>query len=135
MDAVKEIWAEEARSLLDTGKAFFVDIRDQASFQKGHIPGALLLNEANTEDFVTQTDKTKTLVVYCYHGNESKSGAAFLMDQGFNKVYSLTGGFNLWKKTEKPNRNPLEILMGQRFRTRASRFYVRERGERLKYPS
>jgi thiosulfate sulfurtransferase len=106
MDEVKEITLEEAKRLLDSGGALFVDIRDEASFQKGHIPGALLLSEANTEEFVTQTDKTRTLVVYCYHGNASQSAAAFLMDQGFRKVYSLKGGFNQWRKTEKVDPNP-----------------------------
>jgi thiosulfate sulfurtransferase len=106
MDEVKEIALQEAKRWLESGKALFVDVRDEASFQKGHIPGALLLREANTEDFVKQTDKKKTLVVYCYHGNSSQSAAAFLMDQGFKQVYSLTGGFNLWRKTEKADENP-----------------------------
>jgi thiosulfate sulfurtransferase len=106
MDEVKEIPPEEARRWLDSGEALFVDVRDQASFQKGHIPGALLLNEANTEDFIAQTDKSKTLVVYCYHGNASQSAAAFLLDRGFKKVYSLTGGFNKWRKTEKVDTIP-----------------------------
>jgi len=101
MDEVKEIAQEEAGHLLDSGEALFVDIRDQASYKKAHIPGALLLNEANTQEFVTQTDKSKTLVVYCYHGNMSMGGAAYFMDQGFQKVYSLTGGFDQWRKTEK----------------------------------
>ena len=101
MNEVKEITLEEARRLLDSGGTLFVDIRDEASYQKGRIPGSFLLCEDNTEQFVTQTDKSKALVVYCYHGNASQSGAAFLMDQGFKKVYSLKGGFDLWRKTEK----------------------------------
>jgi thiosulfate sulfurtransferase len=105
MDEVMEITLEEAHSLLDSGKALFVDVRDKASFEKEHIAGAFLLNEDNTEDFVTRTDKSKTLVVYCYHGNASQSAAAFLMDQGFKKVYSLKGGFNIWKKSEKVDEN------------------------------
>jgi thiosulfate sulfurtransferase len=106
MNEVKEIPPEEAGRWLDSGKVLFVDIRDEASFQKGHIPGALLLSEANTEDFVARTDKNKALVVYCYRGNASQSAAAFLLDQGFKKVYSLKGGFNQWRKTEKVDTIP-----------------------------
>jgi thiosulfate sulfurtransferase len=40
-------------------------------------------------------------VVYCYHGHTSLGGAAYLMDQGFTEVYSLIGGFERWRQTEK----------------------------------
>ena len=105
MVEVKEIGLEEARRLLESGETLFVDIRDKGSYQKKYIPGAFLLNETNTQEFVSQAEKSKTLVVYCYHGNMSMSGAAFLMDQGFQKVYSLAGGFDQWRRREKIRSN------------------------------
>jgi thiosulfate sulfurtransferase len=59
------------------------------------------LSDANIEKFVAQTDKAKPVVVYCYHGHTSLGGAAYLMDQGFTEVYSLIGGFERWRQTEK----------------------------------
>ncbi|HTC21998.1 MAG TPA: rhodanese-like domain-containing protein, partial [bacterium] len=64
MDEFKEIAVEEARKMLDSGKAFFVDVRDPASYEAAHVPGALALNDANIEEFVTKTDKAKPIVVY-----------------------------------------------------------------------
>ena len=100
MDDVKEISTEKARELLSAGAAF-VDVRDPGSYAASHIPGAIPLNDSNVEKFVSERDKKKPVVVYCYHGHTSLGGAAYLMDQGFQEVYSLTGGFESWRQTEK----------------------------------
>jgi thiosulfate sulfurtransferase len=39
------------------------------------------------------------LIVSCYHGNSSQSAAAYLCSQGFTEVYSLDGGFEVWRTT------------------------------------
>jgi len=101
MDEFKEISVEEASKKLESGKAAFVDVRDPASYEAAHVPGALQLNDANVQDFITKTDKTKPIVVYCYHGHTSQGAAAYFMEQGFKEVYSVIGGFERWRQTEK----------------------------------
>jgi thiosulfate sulfurtransferase len=100
MNDIAQIDVAQAKELLESG-ATFVDIRDPASYEAAHIPGAIPLSDANVEKFVTQSDKEKPVVVYCYHGNNSQGGAAYLMDQGFQKVFSLAGGFELWRQHQK----------------------------------
>lgn len=73
-----------------------VDIRDAASYEKGHIPGAIRLGNDNLAEFITQADMEKPLVVVCYHGISSQSTAEYLHQQGFDEVYSLEGGFAAW---------------------------------------
>jgi thiosulfate sulfurtransferase len=99
MDDVKEITVEKARELINAG-AVVVDVRDPASFEAAHVPNAHYLSDANIEKFVSNTDKSKPIVVYCYHGHTSLGGAAYLMDQGFKEVYSLIGGFERWRQVE-----------------------------------
>ncbi len=99
MDDVKEISVEKARPLFESG-AVFVDVRDPASFEAAHVPGAAYLSDANIEKFVKNTDKSKPIVAYCYHGHTSLGAAAYLMDQGFTEVYSLIGGFERWRQSE-----------------------------------
>jgi len=101
MSEFKEIEVEEAARLLEGGKALFVDIRDPASFQASHVPGALHLSDTNIQPFVTGTDKSKPIVVYCYHGHTSQGAATYLLDQGFREVYSVRGGFEGWRVTGK----------------------------------
>ena len=101
LDEFKEIAVEEARQWLDSGRAFFVDVRDPASYEAAHVPGAFSLTDANVQEFVAKTDKAKPIVVYCYHGHTSQGAAAYLLDQGFKEVYSVIGGFERWRQTEK----------------------------------
>ncbi|SFC14695.1 thiosulfate sulfurtransferase [Marinospirillum celere] len=94
------IQAAEASELLKQNLAAVVDIRDPQSYQQGHIKGAVHLDNDNVRAFIDQQDKQKPLIVCCYHGNSSKSAAQFLVEQGFSEVYSLDGGYELWKAVE-----------------------------------
>jgi thiosulfate sulfurtransferase len=76
--------------------ALIVDIRDNISFQSGHMNNAFNLNNDNIGAYIAESDKSLPLIVCCYHGNSSKNAAAFLADQGFKDVYSLNGGFGQW---------------------------------------
>ncbi len=101
MEGFGQIDVEEAARMLQSGNAVFVDVRDLASYQAAHVPGALHLTDSNIEDFVAKADKAKPVVVYCYHGNTSQGAAAYLIDQGFQEVHSVIGGFEEWRQTEK----------------------------------
>ena len=101
MNDIKEIEVAEAKKKLEGGGVIFVDVRDTGSFEAAHIPGAAHLNDLTVEEFIAKADKQKPVVVYCYHGNTSLGGAAYLMENGFTDVVSLKGGFELWRQTEK----------------------------------
>jgi len=102
METYRCIGAAEAVELIDAG-ATVADIRDQNSFQQAHIPGAYNVNNDNLHQFIQDADLDAPLIVCCYHGISSQSAAAYLVGQGFDTVYSLDGGFELWK-TSYPDR-------------------------------
>lgn len=87
---------DDFKSMSEERPVQVVDIRDAASFAAGHIPGAQALNDANLEAFLTSADKTRPLVVCCYHGHSSQNVAAFLAGEAFQEVYSLDGGYSAW---------------------------------------
>ena len=93
---IPEINIQDARSLLTEGSAIFVDVRDPGSYEEAHIPGALHLDNSTIRSFLDETDKDSTVVVYCYHGNASMGATAFLQEQGFTSVSSMSGGFTAW---------------------------------------
>jgi len=98
MDAIREIDPAEAAERLAAGDATFMDVRDPGSFEAAHVPGAVHVNDPDVERFVSEADPERTVIVYCYHGNASLGGAAFLMERGFESVYSLRGGFEAWRR-------------------------------------
>jgi len=95
----KIIDIHQAKKCVDDHSALVIDIRDPQSFQEAHIPGAVHISQENIEDFIQNSDKSKSLICYCYHGISSQNAAQFLCDQGFPVVYSLQGGFEEWRGT------------------------------------
>jgi len=74
-----------------------LDIRDPASYQASHIPGAIHLTNDSLPAFLREADMDKPTVVCCYHGISSQQAAQFLVSQDFTDVYSLDGGFTDWQ--------------------------------------
>ena len=95
---IPQIQIHDAKQKLDQKKSLFVDIRDPASYRQAHIPGAIHLHDGNVQEFVQNTDKETAIVVYCYHGNSSLGATAFLIENGFKNVASMSGGFEGWRQ-------------------------------------
>lgn len=98
MTEFKRIPPEQAHSLRQEG-AVVVDIRDPQTFALSHIKESTHLDNHSLHDFIQAADLDKPVVVVCYHGNSSQSAAAYLVSQGFSDVYSMDGGFELWRAT------------------------------------
>ncbi|OUS02294.1 thiosulfate sulfurtransferase [Gammaproteobacteria bacterium 54_18_T64] len=94
--AFKHLSVSQLKKLLVEQEVVLLDTRDEASFQTGHIDGAMRLDDRNVSAFISETVKTSTVVVVCYHGHSSQGAANFLADQGFSDVYSLDGGYTAW---------------------------------------
>ena len=94
---IKYIDIDSAKTRLNNKNVMAVDIRDQKSFNTSHINGAIHLSNNNFDKFVNSTDKSNTIIVYCYHGNSSQKAAQLLINFGFLNVYSLNGGYEEWK--------------------------------------
>lgn len=99
--AYRTISIEDARQLLTDETVTVLDIRDPVSFSDGHIDNALHAETVDMDKFLAQEDKTKPLLVYCYHGISSQSAAAFLTEKGFSQVYSLEGGYTAWSESDE----------------------------------
>jgi thiosulfate sulfurtransferase len=97
MQEIPEIDVEAARRLHEAGEALFMDVRDSGSHRAAHVPGATNVDDASIEAFLRDTPRDRPVVVYCYHGHTSVGGAAFLLEHGFTRVWSMTGGFEAWR--------------------------------------
>ena len=93
----------QAKSWGDT--VLWVDARPEQDFARGHVPGAMLLNEdewdAQLRTFLTAWSPERRVVVYCSAKscNTSHAVAERLRNEvGLTNIYVLEGGWEEWQK-------------------------------------
>lgn len=98
----ERINVEQARHLIANEQAQIVDIRDENAYRADHITNAHLLSPQNIDQYIAQADLESPLIIYCYHGHSSQTAAAHFKQVGFDRVYSLDGGFEAWRNFNHP---------------------------------
>lgn len=117
------VTTEELKGWMDAGRDMVVvdTMPYEASYKKGHIPGARQFlfpipdmpewNTAETDgktrdDFAALLgpDKTRTVVIYCgfVKCTRSHNGAAWARKLGYENVYRHPGGIYAWRGAEYP---------------------------------
>ncbi len=92
---------EQATQLRDEG-AFILDVREPDEWVNFHIPGSTLIPLGELPDRLSEIPTDKKIVVVCNSGNRSKPGRDILLQAGFSKVTSMTGGVSGWKSRGLP---------------------------------
>lgn len=64
-DGAPRVTIEELDALLKDGKAVVIDVRNQAAYDLGHIPGARLIPAGEILNHLNELPRDKTIVTYC----------------------------------------------------------------------
>ena len=74
-----------------------LDARTQTEYDKGHIPGAILIPHDTVATAAEDAlpDKDQLILIYCRSGNRSKQASQVLVDLGYTNVVEF-GGINSW---------------------------------------
>ena len=93
----KTLTPQEAKARLDSGDpVLLLDVRTQAEFDGGHIPGAVCLpNEDIGPDMPVAFDQDAEILVYCRTGRRSAEAAQKLAAMGYSNVGDF-GGILSW---------------------------------------
>lgn len=98
---VESVTTENALTMLASDDSIqLIDVRQPAEYDDGHIAGAKHIPLGELLDRVEELDKEKPVMVYCAIGGRSRVAAQLLSGKEFNKVYNLSGGFNVWEGWE-----------------------------------
>ena len=95
---------QEFAELIADSNVVVLDVRTAAEFAEGHIQGAILIDQGQS-DFVEKAKATlptdKTIAVYCRSGRRSANAAGKLADVGY-KCVNLKGGIIAWQGANMP---------------------------------
>ncbi len=91
-------------ALVNRDNALVVDLRPQAEFEKGHIPGArnVQLSQFDPENKQLAAARALPVVLVCKAGQTSGDAARRLRKAGFERVYVLDGGIGAWQQADLP---------------------------------
>ena len=107
-EVITEISIEDFKAMYD-GEDYFVmiDVRTNAEYDAGYIPGAVSIPRGVLEFKIGKEEvwdnnglyipeKADPIVLNCRSGGRSALAAKSLMELGYEKVYSLQGGWIAW---------------------------------------
>lgn len=106
-EKIPKIHIEEAKALMDSGKAVFVDTRSASMYDDAHIKGAILIPAGSPPEKYKEHEqalKDKVIVTYC-HGvgcHLADKVANSLFDMGYKKVAIFFSGWNEWTQAGYP---------------------------------
>lgn len=88
--STKTISIEDAIS----GSGILLDVREEAEYKFGHIPGAMSIPMRELTQRLNELDKEQTIFVICRSGTRSDLAVRQLEDAGFTKSYNVVTGMN-----------------------------------------
>lgn len=120
-DAVAQ-WAAAGRSLetiaqMDVvelmehtraGGVTVLDVRGQAEWEAGHIPGAVHIPLGMLPDRIAELPAGGGIAVHCQSGGRSAIAASVLQARGVDAVNNVTGGLDAWQGAGLPVESAVE---------------------------
>ncbi len=102
---IKEMNVSELKNKLDNGeKIHFIDCRELAEWNDGHIEGATLLplSEFQQKYESVLGEKDAKIVMQCRSGKRSMDACMFLLSKGYSDLNNLEGGILAWTQAGFP---------------------------------
>ena len=84
---------------LKAGDRFkFIDVREPHEYAIARVAEAELLPLTRFNEWIGTLQPDEEIVVMCHHGIRSANVCMYLARNGFEKVFNLEGGIDLWSE-------------------------------------
>lgn len=84
-------------------KPVLLDVREPWEQQICAIPGSLAMPMQTVPSQFGSLDPDQPIVCVCHHGGRSMQVAMYLLRQGCQDVYNLSGGVDAWARQVDPS--------------------------------
>ena len=92
-------------SALDLSQTVLLDVREPEEHALGSIEGAINISVDELRKRLDEVPRGKKLVLFCRTGHRSYFACRILMQNGFNEVYNLSGGYMTYKNANQQQGN------------------------------
>lgn len=92
-----DVTVEQALSMWQNKQAVIIDVRTQAEYQEGHIPGVANIPLDQLESRMNEIPKDQKVLIICRSGKRSGQGTNLLRGKGFDNVFNVAEGMLGWK--------------------------------------
>lgn len=79
-----------------------LDVREHVEYHTARVEGSLLIPMREIPSRIQELDPDAHIVTLCHSGVRSLNVAAWLRNQGFERVQSMRGGIDAWSRTIDP---------------------------------
>ena len=93
---VKYVFYPDFQMAEQTQEAMIVDVRPPEMFAEGHLPQAINIPVTAIRSNLDSFPHDKPIITYCNRGVRAYQAARILQNRGFDNVYVLSGGRNLY---------------------------------------
>lgn len=99
---ISQVTTEELEERLGKGEVAVLDVRGQAEWETGHMPGVPNIPVGYLTERLDEIPRDRPLVVHCESGSRSAIAASVLRAHGVQGVSNLSGGIVAWQRSGRP---------------------------------
>ena len=89
----------------DMSRTFLLDVREPSEYGEGDIPNSVNIPLGQLRSRLDEIPRDKEIIVNCQVGLRSYIGVRILMQNGFDNVRNLSGGYKTYKAVEEDMKN------------------------------
>lgn len=97
--SIPSIDVAQLDALLRQNAVRVLDVREDAEFRQGHVPGAIHVPVKRLPDRIAKLRRDKPYAVICASGSRSAKATNYLLEQGFEGAVSVNGGTTAWARS------------------------------------
>ena len=103
-EQVPEVQVADLAARREAGDApVVIDVREQAEWDEGHIPGSVHIPYAHLVDRLQELPRDRAIATMCSGGKRSGLAASLLQREGYDSVIHVGhGGVGTWQRNGHP---------------------------------
>jgi len=98
LESIPQLSPSEFAATIADGRVQVIDVRRDAEWDGGHIPGAMHVPLGKLLLSLETIDRNRPLAVHCKSGYRSSIATSLLQRAGFTGLVNMRGGYDAWRE-------------------------------------